>query len=118
MSTGIRPARPMIMVVNIAGERSHALLFLFNRVKIPIEAKKATAWYFDARLIAKNMPAAPYRNGSSLYFGSSIPGSRIHRVANRPKLRGPSGTTNRPAEIRKNGAIEYQARAQKAAELS
>ena len=63
MSTGIRPARPMIMVVNIAGERSHALFFLFKRVKIPIEATKATAWYLDARLIAKNMPAAPYRNG-------------------------------------------------------
>src|SRR3954466_14872688 len=114
-TTGTSPSDANAPAIHGPGVRSWLRPGLLHDRTSSAEMQKRAAWYLDIRAKPKAIPAAIHRSKANRGAAPSIIGAARQALVRRKKSSGPSGTTNWPAEIRKNGATVYQAVAQKAA---
>src|SRR6478609_7116048 len=113
--TGTSPSDANAPAIHGPGVRSWWRPGLLHDSTRSAETQNRAAWYLDIRARPRAIPAAIHRSNGNRGSAPSIIGAARQALARRKKLSGPSGTTNWPAEMRKNGATVYQAVAQKAA---
>src|SRR3954447_13425641 len=100
--TGISPRDANVPAIHGPGVRSWWRPSLVHDRTSNAETQNSAAWYLDIRAKPKAIPAAIHRSKANRGAAPSIIGAARQALVRRKKSSGPSGTTNWPAEIRKN----------------